>query len=633
VCGIVGWVGGRAAGGEAGFVAAVAHAMCDAIIHRGPDDEGMHRFDAGFIGMRRLAIIDLQSGRQPIFNETGTIAVVLNGEIYNYRELTRELEAAGHTFTTRSDTECIVHGYEQWGDGVAARLRGMFAFAIWDAPRRRLLAARDPLGKKPFFYHHAPDGALALASELKSLLAVPGLPRTPSAEAMRHFALLGYVPSPIAAFEGVRKLPPGHTLSWQDGRIGEKRYFQVEFAPKWQEDAATLEQRLFDLLDESVRLRLMSDVPFGAFLSGGLDSSVVVALMAKHLSQPVQCFTIGFEEDGFSEVEDARRVASHVGARHEVLTMRYDAVDLLPRLVWHLDEPFADASAIPTYLVSKLAAAHVKMVLTGDGGDEAFAGYARYGRYAAIDRLAPLRPALGHAVRALGCAVPGAPGHRMRALGERLRLAYPEDYLVGVGLCPPAQARRLLTAGIDEANPYGRVGSRLRGRGHLAGLDKVVAGDVDSYLTDDICVKVDRMSMANSLEARSPLLDRDLMSFAARLPLSLKRRHGRGKYLLRRIAARLLPPETLRKRKQGFGIPLAEWFRGSLAPMLGDVIGSTSFRDRGMFVVAEAQRLFAEHGSGAADHSEPLWLMLNYELWARAYADAPAAAVRGPGTA
>jgi asparagine synthase (glutamine-hydrolysing) len=612
MCGIAGLVAGP---GAARVDADAAHSMCAPIVHRGPDDEGVHAAEGVSIGMRRLSIIDLASGHQPIHNETRDVWLVFNGEIYNYRELRAQLVQCGHRFYTQSDSEVIVHAYEQFGRDCFARLRGMFAIAIWDARTRELTLARDRFGKKPLFYALLPDGRLAFGSELKSLLVLPALARELDPMAIRDYLLFGYVPTPRSVFRQVRKLEPGSWLSFGGGRLARQRYWQLAFEPKLTGSEEELAERLREEIDDAVRVRLVSDVPFGAFLSGGLDSSVVTAFMARHLHEPVRTFTIGFREARYDETEDARRVATHFGTRHEQLIVDPDAAALLERLVYYLDEPFGDSSAIPTYVVSELARRHVKMVLSGDGGDEMFGGYSRYGRYLTLRRLqraggAMLAPALA----GLGKVAGGNLGRRAQSLAGRLGAIYPGSYLSGVALMTPELATSMLAGATPDAS-YGEVAAGFGGDlRHLGMLDQVIAGDIGSYLLDDILVKVDRMTMANSIEARAPLLDQQLAEFAARLPESMKWRGGLGKRLFRRVAAAVLPPECLAKRKQGFAIPLREWFCGPLHTLLLDRLANPN-RLSGMLDYALVRRLAEEHRRQGIDRSEPLWLALNLEMW------------------
>ncbi len=624
MCGIVGIVAGP---GGALPDEAVARAMNAALTHRGPDDEGIYRDGQAMIGARRLPIIDLAGGHQPVHNEDGTVQAVFNGAIYNYRELREELEARGHRFYTRSDTEVIVHGFEEWGDDGFARLDGMFGIALWDSRARALILARDRFGEKPLFYSFQAGeageagGRLLFASELKALLAVPGFKREIAPEAVRAYVCFGYVPTPGSIFRDVHKLPPGHSLRFVDGRPELRRYYRLDLEPKHELDEREAEEQLARLLEEAVKSRLVSDVPFGAFLSGGLDSSVVVALMSRHLQRPVRTFSIGFRESHFNELSDARRVASHLGTEHHELVVKPNAVELLQQLVWYLDEPFADSSAVPTYLVAKLAREQVKMVLTGDGGDEAFAGYGRYLRFLTLERAGPLKPVAAAAARIAGRCLPGSRGYRLRRIGERFGLQFPENYLSGVALTRADAADLILGDAVraDGAGHYGGLAEVARAFSSLHPLDRCVSIDLASYLPDDILVKLDRMAMANSLEGRAPLLSHRLVEFAVRLPRSLRVRDGRGKHLLRRAAARWLPPDVLNKRKQGFAIPLAQWFRGPLAALAGDVFASRAFRDRGLLQPEAARRYLDGHLRGDADHGELLWLMVSLELWARRY--------------
>ena len=596
-------------------------AMCASIVHRGPDDQGTFQNDWAAIGMRRLAIIDVAGGHQPVSSAGGRIQVVFNGEIYNFRELRRELEARGYVFQSHSDSEVIAHAYAEYGTACFERLRGMFAIAVVDQDRRRLVLARDRIGKKPLYVGELSPGLLGFGSELKTLLAVPGWTPQLSMPAVQDFFSLGYIPAPDTIFEGIAKLPPAHWMSIKPGRDGgaptiqQTRYAHVDFQPKWTDDEATLEERLLAELDDAVKVRLVSDVPFGAFLSGGLDSSVVCALMTRHLSQPLKTFSIGFEEAAFDELPDARRVAEHLGTEHHELVVRADATGLLDTLAHHFDEPFGDSSAIPTYLVSQLAAKHVKMVLSGDGGDELFAGYSRYRRYAALQRIRRSTLGMGPGLaRLAGALIPGAKGRRLAGIGQRMGLPWPDDYLALVGLASPADLG-LLFGERAKTDPFGSIRQRFVRSDIDSDMERILSGDMDTYLADDILTKVDRTTMAVSLEGRAPLLDQNLIAFAARLPFDMKLRGEQGKYLFRKVAARLLPADVLNKRKQGFAIPLASWFRTDLKPMLLDTIGSRAFRERGLFSMQGIQTLVDEHQQGLQDRGELLWMVMVLETW------------------
>jgi len=624
MCGIVGVAGRNLPGQE------VLDAMCKMIIHRGPDDQGIYIGDVGQIGMRRLSIIDLAGGHQPIHNEDKSVWLVFNGEIYNFKELREDLEQRGHVFYTNTDSECIVHCYEEYGEGCFNRLRGMFAIAILDIPKDRLVLARDRVGKKPLYYRYR-DGQLSFASELKSLLVLPGFDKKVSSTAVHDYFVLGYVPAPESIFENVQKLQPAHYLVFQNSSLSTHRYWQLDFEPKWQDDEPTLKMELFRQLEDAVRVRLVSDVPFGVFLSGGIDSSIVAALMARNMSSPVKTFTIGFRESGFDETADARLVANHIGAEHHELVVEADAVSLMNDLAWHLDEPFADASSIPTYLVSKLAAGHVKMVLSGDGGDESFAGYERYLKYNTLNTVAKIPFNLpGHLLSLFGGITPGARGNRLRRIGNRLLMCYPERYLSGVALSNAEDLRLLFGPSMTENNPYRNIRSHFLSRDIVSSMDRILAGDMNTYLVDDVLVKVDRMTMANSLEARAPLLDHKLMEFAARLPVKYKLHKRTTKYLLKEAARMVLPAACLEKRKQGFGIPLAKWFRDDLRELMYDLLASRSFRERGIFDLAGARRCMDWHVEGRQDYSEQLWLLMSYELWARQYLDIDHQSIQRP---
>ena len=607
----------------------VVDAMCRLIQHRGPDDQGVYTDERAQIGMRRLSIIDLGGGHQPIHNEDKTVWVVFNGEIYNYRELRHDLESRGHRFYTHSDTECIVHAYEEFGEACFAMLRGMFAISIVDLRTRKMVLARDRLGKKPLFYTTTRDRILAFASELKCLFAVPGFQPSVSMPATRDYFSMGYVPEPHTIYEQVSKLPPAHYMVVQDGQLTHQRYWQPAFEPKWQLGEAELKEQLTAQLEDAVRARLVSDVPFGAFLSGGIDSSVVAVLMARNLSAPVKTFTIGFKEAAFNELPDARAVADHIGSDHHELIVEADAVSMLKDLVWHFDEPFGDSSSIPTYLVSKLAAGHVKMVLSGDGGDELFAGYTRYRKYEQLEALRRRSLGLaGPAMRLAGSLLGGGRGMRLTRVADRLAQPFPDRYLSGVGLNTRADLAQLLSPAVGDLDPFASVRHHFNRTDIDNPMERILAGDMATYLSDDIMVKVDRMSMAVSLEARAPLLDHQLIEFVARIPYEYKLRDGTGKYLLKQVAADLLPPGILQKRKQGFAIPIARWLRNELKDLMSDTLSDRSFRERGVFNESGVRNLVREHLSAERDHSEPLWLLLTYEMWARRFLDSGAASPR-----
>ncbi|KAF1722003.1 asparagine synthase (glutamine-hydrolyzing) [Pseudoxanthomonas wuyuanensis] len=622
MCGIAGLV---VAPGQAAPSAELGRRMNAVIHHRGPDDEGLHSDDRALLGMRRLSIIDVEGGHQPLYGAERQVCLVFNGEIYNFRELRQGLEKDGHVFATHSDTEVILQAYLRDGVEAFAKLDGMFGIAIWDRRTQELILARDRFGEKPLYY--AVDAQrLLFGSELKSLLQSADCPRAVDSDALRAYLAYGYVPAPGSIFQGVRKLPPAHYLRYRDGQVSLHRYWRPSLAHKTALSEAEAGERLEELLDRAVASRLVSDVPFGAFLSGGLDSSTVVALMARHLAQPVKTFTIGFKEAAYSELDDARRVASHLGTEHHELVVEPDAVSLLEKLVWHFDEPFADSSAVPTFLVSELAGKHVKMVLTGDGGDELFGGYDRYLRLMKLERLGSLRKPVAGLLTAAGAMLPNPYGERLARVGERLRLPFQERYLSGVAVMRADIAQRLRAQAGGSAHfdlpALHEAGSDL-GAGDSA-LDRAVAIDLQSYLPDDILVKLDRMAMAASLEGRSPFLQPDLAEFALSLPESYRVRGGRGKHLLREVAAKWLPPRAISKPKQGFAIPLAQWLRGPLRDLAADTFASRPFRERGLIDAQAATTLLDEHVSGRVDRSEALWQTLCLELWAQRFLNATA---------
>jgi asparagine synthase (glutamine-hydrolysing) len=596
--------------------------MCDQIRHRGPDDEG-YRVDGRMgLGMRRLSIIDLAAGRQPIANEDGTVWVVSNGEIYNYIELRRLLIRAGHSFRTRSDTEVLVHLYEELGVDGLQRLSGMFACAIWDSRHRSLLLARDRFGKKPLYYaaldqRSLPSG-LYFGSELKCLRAA-GVPLEQDREALQLYLLLGYIPDPWTPYLGIRKLTPGGWLRCDaGGRIEEGRYWSLP-VPCEQSSAAFSQLEASDyvrnLFDQAVQRRLIADVPVGAFLSGGIDSTSVVASMALQSPCPVKTFSIGFEEPGFNELPLAAALAAKYGTEHHEMTVRPDSVDLVSKLVRHFDEPFGDSSAIPTYLVSQFAAQHVKVALTGDGGDELFAGYESVldlHRRRFLDRVpTPLLALVSRLADRLPYSAYGKNYLRMisrpTALERYFESAAPSyllQRLLAPEWMPPGGASAFLTGKMEHALlPGGDA------------LTQVLYFEAAAKLTGDMLVKVDRMSMANSLEIRCPLLDHELAELTARVPLGWKLNNGRGKRIFIRAVGHRLPPELLRQPKRGFGVPLASWFRGPLRNFVWDHLTSQAFLGRQMVSPEFVRVLLDEHDRGRRDNHHHLWKLLMLELW------------------
>jgi asparagine synthase (glutamine-hydrolysing) len=596
--------------------------------HRGPDDEGFHVEPGVALGMRRLSIIDLSTGHQPIHNEDRSIWVVFNGEIYNYRELRGALEAAGHRFSTSSDTETIVHGYEEWGDAVFSRLRGMFGIAVWNSRTRTLVLARDRAGIKPLYYGES-GGRLFFGSEAKCVLANPEIDRELDPAALDHFLAYLYTPRDRAIFRGLRKLPPGHLLQVHDGRVDVRRYWQVPVVQTFRGSEAEALDLLEQTLGDAVESHLVSDVPLGAFLSGGIDSSVVVALMAQRSSRPVKTFAIGFDEERYNELPHARRVAEHLGTEHHEMIVRPDALGILERLIWHFDEPFADSSAIPTWYVSQIAGQHVTVVLSGDGGDELFGGYDRYLPHPRVTSFDRMLPGIG---RALAAATWRALPHGMRGKNFLRHVARDPQgrYLDSISFYHRDERDALLSADVKARLEGWDAEAHFRQPfGRLSGLPltaQMMAFDFETYLPEDCLTKVDRMSMAHSIESRVPLLDHLVVEFAASLPVSMKIQAGRRKHLLKQLAFRLVPREILDRPKQGFGVPIGHWFRGSLRDVFGDILKSPTTRQRGYFDSAFVDRLLDEHLSGRRDHSLRLWQLLVFELWHRQYVDAAATA-------
>jgi asparagine synthase (glutamine-hydrolysing) len=628
MCGIAGFIDIESASAIRGHGerARLLDRMCRVIAHRGPDDQGVLIEDGVALGMRRLSIIDLAGGHQPISGEDGSVNIVFNGEIYNYRELQTELESCGHRFQTKSDTEAIVHAYEEYGHGCVNKLRGMFAFAIWDRHSRSLFIARDRVGKKPLYYTFTARQTLVFGSELKSLLQHPDVCREISLEALDAYFTLGYVPDPLTIFRDVHKLPPGHYLVFENGQIKVKQYWDFNFETDGSLQEEDYVSELRRLLDESVKLRLVADVPLGAFLSGGIDSSTIVGLMAGHMSRPVKTFSIGFHEDSYNELKYARLTAERFGTDHHEFFVTPDICEIVDQLVWHFDEPFADSSAIPTFIVSKLAREHVKVVLSGDGGDELFAGYTRYviekkrdifsrvPRFVRKGVLHPLSKCLPHNARGRNFIHNVALDPIDRYLdsmstfsGLNRRLLYAEEM------------RRFVQREGDTVRSFREYAANIKTGNQI---DKLLYIDSKTYLPGDILTKIDRMSMAASLEARVPLLDHKLIEFVARVPASLKLCGYETKYLLKKAVADVVVPEAILNRpKQGFGVPMKEWINRQLRSRIRDTLDSSISKRRGYINPAYTHTLLEEHERGRRDHSMSLWALFIMELWHRRYVD------------
>lgn len=597
--------------------------------HRGPDEGGVHVEPGLGLAHRRLSIIDLASGQQPMQTADGDVVLVYNGEIYNFPDLMRTLEAAGHRFRTHCDTEVILHAWREWGEGCVERFRGMFAFALWDRPRQTLFLARDRLGVKPLHYAFTPDGRLLFASELKSLLADPAIARDLDPFAIEDYFAFGYVPDPRTIFAGVHKLAPGHTLTLRRGQApgAPRRYWDVEFrtGEPVPEEAPAAEE-LTARLREAVRIRMVAEVPLGAFLSGGVDSSAVVAMMAGLSQDPVNTCSISFGDPAFDEAAYAAAVADRYGTRHHVECVDPDDFDLIDRLATLYDEPFADSSALPTYRVCELARRRVTVALSGDGGDEGFAGYRRYRGHLHEERMRAIMPP---AIRqplfgTLGRLYPKldrAPRVlRAKATFEALARDTLEGYLHGVSIAGARQRASLFSG--DLRSTLGGYGAVEVFRSHLARapadpLSLVQYLDFKTYLPGDILTKVDRASMAHSLEVRVPLLDHEFVGWTAGLPPSLKLRGGEGKYLLKRALEPYLPESILYRRKMGFAVPVSGWFRGPLRDRLRESLLAGRLGGTGLFDMGCIEQLVSEHVCGAREHSAVLWALLMFESFQR----------------
>ena len=631
MCGIAGRVNFRSG---APADAAVIKRMCDLLAHRGPDGDGIHVDGAVGLGHRRLAIIDLSpAAAQPMGTPDGALWITYNGEIYNFQDLRRELGQQGHRFRTQSDTEVILAAYREHGVECLGRLRGMFAFALWDGRARTLFLARDRLGKKPLYYWLDEDG-IAFASEPKAFMAEPGFRPRPDPEAINHYLTYQYVPTPLSAFTAVRRLPPAHFLLLQDEQVSIRRYWRLHFGQKRSLSEEEASQQLLDLLREAVRLRLISDVPLGAFLSGGIDSSAIVALMAEHSTQPVKTFSIGFAEREYNELAYARLVAQRYHTDHHEFVVRPQAVEILPQLVWHYNEPYADSSAIPTYYLAQLTRKHVTVALNGDAGDENFAGYERYQANVLALRYdwipGPVRRSLALFARRLPAAQPRSllsHGKRfLEAFGEPRELRYARwmyhfDPTLKAEICTPEFLRA--AGGHDPAE---LIVQAYKNSDAPDFIDATLDVDVNTYLPDDLLVKMDIATMAHGLEGRSPLLDHQVMEYAASLPSHMKLRNGIKKYIFKRAVRDLVPPEVLERQKMGFAVPLHLWFRRELREMAYDILLSRRAVERGYFRQAVVQRLLNEHTQGTHSWHYQLWNLLMLELWHRTFIDDPTSA-------
>jgi asparagine synthase (glutamine-hydrolysing) len=613
-----------------------AQSQLRTIVHRGPDEEGSWRSEGVFMGSRRLSIIDLAGGKQPIFNEDRSCCIVYNGELYNFLDLRPQLEAQGHVFTTRTDTEVVLHAYEEWGLECFRHFNGMFAFAIWDARKSRMILARDRIGEKPLYYFSGKD-RFVFASEIKAIVADPTIPRTVSPRGLVSYLTYGHSLFPGTMYEGIFKIPPGNYMTVENLESRVTQYWDVGDEPQEPDRPGVGEEeyaaRILALLDDSVRRRMIADVPVGAFLSGGVDSSAVVALMKRHASGPVKTFSLGFSIGGaYNELADARRVAGFLGTEHhELLVDHADMVDTLMKLVYQYDEPYGDAANFPVYLLSEFARKHVKVVLAGEGGDELFGGYRRF----VADQIAPLYQVLpGILTRRL---IPAAAGRvpRLRRLKRILSTLPVRDPAARAAawlqVFTPSMREELLMPAVREAagdyDPawqYSLFYNRERSdRPPLDHLNRLMYVDVKTWLADVYMEKVDKATMAASLEGRLPILDHRLVELAFQIPGRFKIRGRSTKQIFKKAVAGLLPPDVLRKPKHGFAVPTDPWFRGSLKSFVFDTLMDERTRSRGYFNSAYVERLYRLHRDGKEVHDTALWLLLNFELWHRTYLDSP----------
>jgi asparagine synthase (glutamine-hydrolysing) len=605
--------------------------MCETIAHRGPDSYGAYIEGGVGLGVQRLAIIDLETGDQPIFNEDRSVVVVLNGEIYNFQELRTQLSDSGHTFSTRSDTEVIVHLYEEYGDDCVDHLRGMFAFALWDSRRRRLLLARDRIGKKPLYYAFN-DDSLWFGSEAKAILRDPAVPRDVDYQAIDAFLQYQHVPTSYSAFAALSKLEPGHILLFENGEIQTRRYWKLSYAKRESQSASDEEMResIRSHLLEATRLRLRSDVPLGAFLSGGVDSSAVVAAMAQQVSGRVKTFTIGFPIARVDERSYARQVAEVFDTDHHEFVVEPDIVEVLPLLAWHYSEPFADQSAVPSFYLSELTRRHVTVALNGDGGDESFGGYRRYFGNDLARRLERFPKFTSSALaRALSKIGTGSQEDSLRArllrLSRALQLDPPCRYAMWVACFDRSEREQIYTPDLLERVDATKADAVVREPFEASDaptlIERLLDVDTQTFLADQLIVKMDIASMAHSLEVRSPMLDHSFMEMAAKLPVSAKVSGGTSKRLLKDAVRPWIPDRVLDRPKQGFSMPIADWLRQELRALPAAILLSSTARGRGLFRPAEIERLIIDHQTGARDNANKLWALLQLELWFQTYVD------------
>ena len=624
MCGITGWI--KLDENDASPNSqAVLHSMCERIVHRGPDSEGIWTDDRVALGMRRLSIIDLKTGDQPVFNEDRSVIAMQNGELYNYREVRADLEKSGHRFTTRTDTEIIPHLYEEYGEAFVEHINGMFAISLWDSARKRLILARDRFGEKPLYYGVF-DGKLVYASEPKSILVHPSVKAELDLDALRHYLSFDYVPAPMSIYKGIYKLPAAHILIVENGEVRTRRYWNLDFhkngnVPSIEKAASELRE----LLSDAVRMRLVSDVPLGILLSGGIDSSTVAAFATQHATEKVKTFSIGFEEDSFDESRYARLVAKHLNTEHfEDRLSAEKAGDLISEIGQWLDEPLSDGSLIPTYLLARFVRQHVTVALGGDGGDELFAGYPMYvaHKMAAVYGAVPgflRRGVIEPVVNALPVSTSNMSfDYKAKRFVRASHLDPVARHHTWFGSFSIEQQQDLLTPEIisqTSGDIYRGARDTLNLIDSTNEIERMQFLDINFYMAEDILTKVDRAAMAVSLETRAPFLDPRVGQFAASIPVDYKLRGRKGKYILKQAVKDLLPREILSRPKKGFGIPIAEWLKGRLNPLLHDMLAPHKLNQQGIFNAERVQRLIREHESNAASHHKELWTLLVFQLW------------------
>jgi asparagine synthase (glutamine-hydrolysing) len=633
MCGITGWANLDSRTPPPAGARELLHSMCQRMVHRGPDSEGLLVSQGVALGMRRLAIIDLVTGEQPVFNEEKTVVAILNGEIYNYRELRRELEQRGHSFRSMSDTEVIPHLYEEYGEDMVQKLNGMFAFALWDAKQRKLLIARDRFGEKPLYWGVF-ENTLLFASEPKVLLSHPSVKSSLNLEALRQYLSFDYVPAPLSIYEGIYKLPAAHILTLENGEVSTRRYWTLSYKTKEPPPSeAEAADHLRDLLADSVRMRLVSDVPLGVLLSGGVDSSTIAALAVRASSEPVKTFSISFAESSFDESSYARAVAKFLGTDHHEERLSSNlAANLVGDIGSWMDEPFSDASLVPTYLLSRFTRKHVTVALGGDGGDELFAGYPMYRghRWAELYARVPAIVRRGIVEPLVGLLPVKTKNLSFDYKANRFVAGSKYDAVarhhVWFGSFTPDQQARLLTPevlGATDSDIYRDARLIWKECDSTDDVERMQSVDTRLYLAEDILTKVDRASMSVSLEVRAPFLDPRVAEFAASLPASYKLRGSSTKYILKRAIRDEVPGFVIRRGKKGFGVPVAEWLKEKLRPLARDLLSPERVRRAGVFNPEYVTRLQDEHERGVANHRKLLWTLLMFELWHESFIETP----------